>query len=88
MHRTNLYFEEEALKVLNRLASSSGVCVADKVGEAVDTMLAVQISTIDWKAEINGIMARAHRLGQPDLSGPEIVETVRASRLKKSDPSK
>jgi hypothetical protein len=77
------YFESDALKALKLLAAASGVSVADKVSEAVDLMLAAQVSTIDWKREIEGVLARAQSRGLPDLSGPEIVEVVRSARRAK-----
>lgn len=80
MHRTSVYFEDDALKALKLLAAASGVSVADKVREAVDLMLAAQVGTIDWKREIDGILARAQNRGLPDLSGQEIVETIRSVR--------
>lgn len=63
MHRTSVYFEEDALKALKLLAATSGVSVAGKVREAVHAMLTAQVGAID-------------------LSSPEIVEAVQASRRK------
>jgi hypothetical protein len=86
MHRTSIYLEEDALKALKLLAAASGVSVADKVREAVDVILAAQVGTIDWKREIDGILARAQSRGLPDLSGPEIVEVVRSTRRANKSP--
>lgn len=80
MHRTSVYFEDDALKALKLLAAASGVSVADKVREAVDIMLAAQVGTIDWKSEIDGILSRAQKRGLPDLSAQEIAEVVRSAR--------
>jgi hypothetical protein len=88
MHRTSMYFEEDALKALKLLAAASGASVADKVREAVDIMLAAQLGSIDWRAEIEGILARTQSKGLPDLSGAEIAEAVRPSRRKRHRPGK
>jgi hypothetical protein len=87
MHRTSVYFEDDALKALKLLAAASGVSVADKVREAVDTMLAAQVGTIDWKREIDSILSRAQGRGLPDLSGQEIIEAVRSARQDDKAPS-
>jgi hypothetical protein len=88
MHRTSMYFEEDALKALKLLAATSGVSVADKVREAVDIMLAAQVGSIDWKTEIEGILTRAQSKGLADLSGAEIAEAVRPSRRARHRPGK
>ena len=80
MNRTSIYLESDTLKALKLLAAASGTSVADKIREAVDMMLAAQVGTVDWHAEIDAILARAQARPLPDLSDEQIVEKVRATR--------
>ena len=75
MHRTSVYFEDDALKALKLLAAASGVSVADTVSEAVDIMLAARLGTIGWRARSMAFSPRPR-------SG--ISPTFRPRRLQRS----
>jgi hypothetical protein len=80
MNRTSIYLETDALKALKLLAAASGTSVAGKIREAVDSMLAAQVGTVDWHGEIDAMLKRAQERALPDLSSEEIAEKVRSTR--------
>lgn len=81
MHRrTSIYLDDNAMKALKLLAAASGTTVSEKIREAVDVMLAAQVGTVDWAAEIEGMLERARARNLPELSGEEMAAEVQSVR--------
>lgn len=74
MQRTNVYLDEEQLRLLKRLAAAERTSVATLVRQAVDTYLVDRLADDEmWNARLAGLLDRV-RSRVPAAVSPDDIE--------------
>jgi hypothetical protein len=81
MQRTNIYLEDDQLRVLKHLAAEERQSVADLVRRAVDVYLSQRLADDDdWRARLDQLVARIQARIPQSVSPDEIEADITAAR--------
>lgn len=81
MQRTNVYLDEEQLRLLKHLAAEERTSVATLVRQAVDTYLADRLADDEmWNARLAGLLDRVRSRVPADVSPDDIEADITAAR--------
>lgn len=81
MHRTNIYLDDEQLRLLKHVAAADGSSMADVVRHAVDLYLARRFADEEqWHERFARLISRVQQRIPPEISPDEIEADITAAR--------
>ncbi len=81
MQRTNIYLDEDQLRLLKHLASEEGKSVADLVRQAVDQFMRSRLGDgVTWQNDMTALTERVHSRVSPAIDPDEIERDIREAR--------
>ena len=80
MQRTNIYLDEDQLRILKHLSAEENKSVADLVRQAVDNFLSERLAAAPlWKEDMESLLARFRGQSSKRISSDEVELDVRAA---------
>jgi Arc/MetJ-type ribon-helix-helix transcriptional regulator len=81
MQRTNIYLEDDQLRLLKHLAAEQRQSVADLVRRAVDLYLSQRLADdADWRVRLDQLVARIQARVPQEVSPDEIEADITAAQ--------
>ena len=81
MQRTNIYLDEDQLRLLKHLAAEESKSVADLVRQAVDQFLRSRLEDgVTWQNDMTARIERVHSRVSPVIDPDEIERDIREAR--------
>ena len=81
MHRTNIYLDEDQLRLLKHLAAEENKPVADLVRQAVDQFLRNRLeNVVTWQSDMAALIERVRSRVFLAIDPDEIERNIREAR--------
>ena len=81
MQRTNIYLDEDQLRLLKHLAAEENKPVADFVRQAVDQFLRRRLENdVKWQSDMTALIERVRSRVSPAIGPDEIECDIREAR--------
>jgi DNA-binding ferritin-like protein (Dps family) len=81
MQRTNIYLDEDQLRLLKDLAAAESKSVADLVRQAVDQFLRSRLEDgVTWQNDMTALIEQVHSRVSPAIDPDEIERDIREAR--------
>ncbi len=81
MQRTNIYLDEDQLRLLKHLAAEENKPVADFVRQAVDQFLRSRLENdVTWQNDMTALVERVRSRVSPAIDPDEIERDIREAR--------
>ena len=81
MQRTNIYLDEDHLRLLKHLAAEENRSVADFVRQAVDQFLRSRLENdVTWQSDMTALIERVRSRVSPAIDPDEIERDIREAR--------
>jgi len=81
MQRTNIYLDEDQLRLLKHLAAEENKPVADFVRQAVDQFLRSRlVNDVMWQSDMTALIERVRSRVSPAIDSDEIERDIRAAK--------
>ena len=81
MQRTNIYLDEDQLRLLKHLAAEENKPVADLVRQAVDQFLRSRLEDdVTWQNDMTALVERVRSRVSPEIDPDEIERDIREAR--------
>ena len=79
MQRTNIYLDEDQLRLLKHLAAEKNKPVADLVRQAVDQFLRSRLENdVTWQGDMTALIERVRSRVSPAIDRDEIERDIRS----------